>query len=85
MSAPLQLSEGTHLTVDETQLQTGTLNSVGVENVRLLKILLESQKVKAKYIYVYVLCRLIHMYTSNPAFLFSLIYVCIIPKCVNSL
>ncbi|KAL1823930.1 hypothetical protein ACET3Z_010708 [Daucus carota] len=47
----LQLTEGTHLTVDETQLQTGTLNSVGVENIRLLKILLESQKVDYDFKY----------------------------------
>lgn len=86
VSGPLQLSEGTHLTVDETQLHTGTLNSVGVENVRLLKTLLESQKVKAKYINVYVvLSRLVYLYISNPAFLLSLIYICIMPKCVNSL
>lgn len=52
MSGLLQLSEGTHLTVDETQLKTGTLNSVGVENVRLLKTLLESQKVEDKYFFV---------------------------------
>lgn len=30
---------------DETQLQAGTLNSVGVENARLLKNLMEYQKV----------------------------------------
>lgn len=31
--------------IDETQLQTGTLSSVGVENARLLKSLMELQKV----------------------------------------
>ncbi|KAL8148561.1 mini-chromosome maintenance complex-binding protein isoform X2 [Apium graveolens] len=51
VSGPLQLSEGTHLIVDATELQTGTLNSVGVENVRLLKTLLESQKVDYDFKY----------------------------------
>lgn len=41
----LQLAEGSHLTIDETQLQAGTLNSTGVENARVLKSLLEWQKV----------------------------------------
>lgn len=45
MSGVLQLAEGSHLTIDETHLQAGTLNTVGVENVRLLKNLLELQKV----------------------------------------
>lgn len=31
--------------IDETQLEAGTLNSVGVENARLLKNLTELQKV----------------------------------------
>lgn len=47
----LQLAEGTHLTIDETQLQTGILNSIGVENARLLKNLLESQKVDYDFKY----------------------------------
>ncbi|KAK9282820.1 hypothetical protein L1049_011043 [Liquidambar formosana] len=42
----LQLAEASHLTIDETQLEAGTLNSVGVENTRLLKNLLELQKVE---------------------------------------
>lgn len=41
----LQFADGTHLTIDETQLQSGTLNSTGVENTRLLKNLLDLQKV----------------------------------------
>jgi hypothetical protein len=41
----LQLAEDSHLIVDETQLDVGTLNSVGVENARLLKNLMELQKV----------------------------------------
>jgi len=41
----LQLAEGSHLIVDETQLKAGTLNSVGVENARLLKNVMELQKV----------------------------------------
>lgn len=47
----LQLAEGSHLTIDETQLQTGTLNSVGVENVRLLKNLMDLQKVEYDFKY----------------------------------
>lgn len=41
----LQLAEGSHLIVDETKLEAGTLNSVGVENASLLKNLMENQKV----------------------------------------
>jgi Mini-chromosome maintenance replisome factor len=33
----LQLANGTYLTFDETVMQSGTLNSKGVENVQLLK------------------------------------------------
>nr|GEX08399.1 hypothetical protein [Tanacetum cinerariifolium] len=40
-----QCAEGSHLTVDETPLQSGTLNNNGVENARLLKDLLDFQKV----------------------------------------
>ncbi|XP_010252100.2 PREDICTED: mini-chromosome maintenance complex-binding protein-like isoform X1 [Nelumbo nucifera] len=47
----LQLAEGTHLTIDETQLKAGTLNSTGVENVRLLKNLIEWQKVDYDFEY----------------------------------
>lgn len=41
----LQLAQGTHLTVDETRLDAGTLNAAGVENARLLRQLLEWQTV----------------------------------------
>ncbi|KAA8533987.1 hypothetical protein F0562_031504 [Nyssa sinensis] len=51
VSGVLQLAEGTHLTIDETQLQAGTLNSTGVENARLLKNLMESQKVEYDFKY----------------------------------
>lgn len=47
----LQLAEGSHLTIDETQLQAGTLNSTGVENARVLKSLLEWQKVEYDFTY----------------------------------
>lgn len=42
----LQLPQGTHLTFDETLLQSGSLTSKGVENTMLLKNLMESQKVE---------------------------------------
>lgn len=41
----LQLAPGTHLTIDETNMQCGTLNSKGVENASLLKHLMEWQTV----------------------------------------
>ncbi|OMO90000.1 Mini-chromosome maintenance complex-binding protein [Corchorus olitorius] len=47
----LQLPEGSHLTVDETQLQSGTLNSNGVENTNVLKTLSEFQKVEYDFQY----------------------------------
>ncbi|KAJ1384726.1 Mini-chromosome maintenance complex-binding protein [Sesbania bispinosa] len=47
----LQLAEGSHLIVDETKLEAGTLNSVGVENARLLKNLMELQKVEYDFKY----------------------------------
>lgn len=47
----LQLAEGSHLMVDETQLETGNLNSVGIENASLLKVLTEFQKVKYDFQY----------------------------------
>ena len=47
----LQIADGTHLILDETELQPGTLNSVGVENANLLKNLLECQKVKSSLIH----------------------------------
>ncbi|KAL3717919.1 hypothetical protein ACJRO7_003105 [Eucalyptus globulus] len=51
VSGLMQLPEGTHLTIDETQLEAGTLNSVGVENARLLKYLSEYQKVEYDFKY----------------------------------
>ncbi|CAJ1974554.1 unnamed protein product [Sphenostylis stenocarpa] len=47
----LQLAEGSHLIVDETKLEAGTLNSVGVENCRLLKNLMELQQVEYDFKY----------------------------------
>ncbi|KAK9742259.1 hypothetical protein RND81_03G159400 [Saponaria officinalis] len=47
----LQLAEGSHLIIDETQLQAGNLNSIGIENVRSLKNLTESQKVEYDFQY----------------------------------
>lgn len=41
----LQLPEGSHLMVDETRLESGSLNSTGIENTKLLKNLIEFQKV----------------------------------------
>lgn len=46
ITGALQLAEGSHLIFDETQLEAGTLNSVGVENARLLKTVMEMQKVE---------------------------------------
>ncbi|GMI84959.1 E2F target gene 1 [Hibiscus trionum] len=42
----LQLPEGSHLMVDETHLESGSLNSIGVGNTKLLKNLIEFQKVE---------------------------------------
>lgn len=42
----LQLAEGTHLTLDETALEAGTLNATGIQNLASLKHLLEWQKVE---------------------------------------
>ncbi|XP_073130537.1 mini-chromosome maintenance complex-binding protein isoform X2 [Henckelia pumila] len=47
----LQLTEGSHLTIDETQLQAGTLDSTGVDNARVLKNLMESQTVEYDFTY----------------------------------
>lgn len=60
----LQLAEGSHLTIDETQLKAGTLNSVGVENARLLKTLMELQKVCPTHLY---------FVSYNPAFCFCFV------------
>ncbi|KAF7830871.1 mini-chromosome maintenance complex-binding protein [Senna tora] len=47
----LQLAEGSHIIVDETKLEAGTLNSMGVENARLLKNLMELQKLEYDFKY----------------------------------
>ncbi|KAM0043028.1 putative mini-chromosome maintenance complex-binding protein [Helianthus debilis subsp. tardiflorus] len=47
----LQCAEGSHFTIDETQLQSGTLNSNGIENTRLLKDLMELQKLEYDFKY----------------------------------
>ncbi|KAF5959729.1 hypothetical protein HYC85_000938 [Camellia sinensis] len=47
----LQLAKGSHMMIDETHLQAGTLNSVGVENARLIKNLMELQKVEYDFKY----------------------------------
>ena len=51
VSGVLQLAEGSHLTIDETQLQAGILNFTGVDNARTLKNLVELQKV------IFILCQ----------------------------
>ncbi|XP_028116804.1 mini-chromosome maintenance complex-binding protein-like [Camellia sinensis] len=51
VSGVLQLAEGSHMMIDETYLQAGTLNSVGVENARLIKNLMELQKVEYDFKY----------------------------------
>ncbi|OVA19671.1 Mini-chromosome maintenance complex-binding protein [Macleaya cordata] len=51
LAGTLQLAEGTHLTLDETQLNAGILNSTGIENVRLLKNLMDLQKVEYDFEY----------------------------------
>ncbi|GFP86604.1 mini-chromosome maintenance complex-binding protein [Phtheirospermum japonicum] len=51
VSGFLQLAEGSHLIIDETPLQTGTLNSTGVENARILNNMMESQKVEYDFTY----------------------------------
>ncbi|TVU21655.1 hypothetical protein EJB05_31306 [Eragrostis curvula] len=47
----LQLPQGAHLIFDETTLQTGSLNTKGVENTVLLKNLMESQTVEYDFEY----------------------------------
>nr|GEV83084.1 hypothetical protein [Tanacetum cinerariifolium] len=47
----LQCAEGSHLIVDEAPLQFRTLNNNGVENARLLKDLLDFQKVEYGFKY----------------------------------
>ncbi|OWM69883.1 mini-chromosome maintenance complex-binding protein [Punica granatum] len=41
----MQVPDNSHLIIDETQLNVGTLNSVGIDNARVLKDLIELQKV----------------------------------------
>lgn len=47
----LQLASGTHLTIDETQLKAGTLNSTGIHNVQIFRNMLEWQKVEYDFQY----------------------------------
>ncbi|XWS74486.1 hypothetical protein CRYUN_Cryun01aG0002200 [Craigia yunnanensis] len=47
----LQLPEGSHLMVDETQLESGSLSSIGIENIKLLKNLMDFQKVEYDFQY----------------------------------
>ncbi|KAK4766274.1 hypothetical protein SAY87_007916 [Trapa incisa] len=47
----LQVPDGSHFCIDETLLDAGTLNSVGVDNARVLKELIESQKVMYDFKY----------------------------------
>ncbi|CAA0837963.1 Mini-chromosome maintenance complex-binding protein [Striga hermonthica] len=51
VSGFLQLAEGSHVIIDETLLQTGILNSTGVENARILKNMMELQKVEYDFTY----------------------------------
>ncbi|KAL7589325.1 hypothetical protein Lser_V15G36082 [Lactuca serriola] len=51
VSGALQCAEGSHFMIDETSLQAGVLNSNGVENTRLLKDLMEFQKVEYDFKY----------------------------------
>lgn len=46
----LQLARGTHVTINETCMQSGTLSSNGIDNARLLKNLLELQKVSSNLV-----------------------------------
>ncbi|CAK9150581.1 unnamed protein product [Ilex paraguariensis] len=51
LSGVLQLAQGSHLTIDETHLQAGTLNSTGIDNIRNLKNLMDLQKVEYDFTY----------------------------------
>lgn len=66
VSGLLQLAEGSHLTIDETLLQTGTLNSTGFENAQVLKNMMETQKVH------FVICVLVVL-EANVTLLFTCI------------
>jgi hypothetical protein len=46
VTGAIQLADGTHLTLDETALQAGTLGTIGVQNLEVLKHLLQWQKVR---------------------------------------
>ena len=47
----LQLAAGTHLVLDETRLQAGTLFGTGLRNVQALKQLMAEQKVEVDFDY----------------------------------
>ncbi|KAI4372896.1 hypothetical protein MLD38_011077 [Melastoma candidum] len=51
MTGVLQLPESSHVVIDETQLEAGTLNSDGVQNARLLTSLTEFQKLEYDFKY----------------------------------
>lgn len=51
VTGALQLAPGTHLTIDETQLKAGTLNSTGIHNVQIFRNMLEWQKVEYDFQY----------------------------------
>lgn len=51
VTGALQLASGTHLTIDETQLKAGTLNSTGIHNVQIFRNMLEWQKVEYDFQY----------------------------------
>ncbi|KAF4346537.1 hypothetical protein F8388_015581 [Cannabis sativa] len=51
ITGSLQLAEGSHLIIDETRLDAGTLNYVGVDNARLLKHLMVMHKVEYDFKY----------------------------------
>ena len=48
---PLQLAAGTHLVLDETRLQAGTLYGTGMRNVQALKQLMSEQKLEVDFDY----------------------------------
>ncbi|KAG0600553.1 hypothetical protein M758_11G042700 [Ceratodon purpureus] len=51
VTGAIQLADGTHLTLDETALQAGTLGTIGVQNLEVLKHLLQWQKVEYDFQY----------------------------------
>ncbi|ERN05393.1 mini-chromosome maintenance complex-binding protein isoform X1 [Amborella trichopoda] len=51
VTGALQLAQGTHLTIDETELKAGTLNATGVDNIRILKQFLDFQRVEYEFEY----------------------------------